>query len=118
MKKLEALEAAIHAVEARGESYGDVRENHERIAALWSVVFGKAVTPEQVVLAMTCVKVARLMETLRRRNANMCVSSATTSNVIGAGCQRADGSTRRRRRLCVAPVESRCWKLTKRRALC
>ena len=48
--------AAIHAVEARGESYGDVRQNHERIAALWSVVFGKAVTPEQVVLAMTCVR--------------------------------------------------------------
>jgi len=63
MDKLEALEAAIHAVEARGESYGGVRENHERIAALWSVVFGLDVTPEQVVLAMTCVKVARLLET-------------------------------------------------------
>ena len=33
MKKLEALEAAINAVEARGENYGDVRENHQRIAA-------------------------------------------------------------------------------------
>lgn len=51
------------AVEERGENYGGVRQNHERIAALWSVVFDQTVTPEQVVLAMTCLKVARLMET-------------------------------------------------------
>jgi len=63
MDKLAALDAAIHAGEARGENYGSVRENHERIAALWSVVFDQRVTPEQVVLAMTCLKVARLMET-------------------------------------------------------
>ena len=63
MKKLETLEAAISAVEKRGESYGDVLENHKRIASLWSVVLGQRVTPEQVVLCMTCVKVARLMET-------------------------------------------------------
>lgn len=63
MKKLEVLEEAMHAVEQRGENYGDVRENHQRIAALWSVVLGQRVTPEQVVLCMTCLKVARLMET-------------------------------------------------------
>ncbi len=63
MDKLDALDAAIAAVEARGENYGSVLENHERIAALWSVVFDQRVTPEQVVLAMTCLKVARLMET-------------------------------------------------------
>ena len=63
MKKLEALEAAINAVEARGENYGDVRQNHQRIAALWSVVLGQDVTPEQVALCMTCLKVARLIET-------------------------------------------------------
>ena len=63
MKKLDALEAAMHAVEQRGENYGDVRENHQRIASLWSVVLGQDVTPEQVVLCMTCLKVARLMET-------------------------------------------------------
>ena len=63
MKKIEALKAAISAVEERGENYGDVRENHQRIASLWSVVLGQSVTPEQVVLCMTCLKVARLMET-------------------------------------------------------
>ena len=63
MEKTEALMAAISAVEERGENYGDVRENHQRIADLWSVVFGQSVTPEQVVLAMTCLKIARLIET-------------------------------------------------------
>jgi len=63
VKKLEALEAAKNAVVERGENYGGVRENHQRIAALWSVVLGQDVTPEQVVLCMTCLKVARLMET-------------------------------------------------------
>jgi len=63
VEKTEALMAAISAVEERGENYGDVRENHQRIANLWSVVFGHSVTPEQVVLAMTCLKIARLIET-------------------------------------------------------
>ena len=63
MDKIDALEAATNAVADRGENYGNVRENHQRIAALWSVVFDQRVTPEQVVLAMTCLKVARLMET-------------------------------------------------------
>ena len=63
MDKVEALREAISAVAERGENYGDVRENHQRIAALWSVVLGQDVTPEQVVLCMTCLKVARLMET-------------------------------------------------------
>ena len=63
MNKIDALEAAIHAVEARGENYGDVRQNHQRIAWLWSDVLGQDVTPEQVVLCMTCLKVARLIET-------------------------------------------------------
>ena len=63
MDKVEALREAISAVEERGESYGDVRQNHQRIADLWSVVLGRTVTPEQVVLCMTCLKVARLIET-------------------------------------------------------
>ena len=63
MDKVEALREAISAVEERGESYGDVRQNHQRIADLWSVVLGQVVTPEQVVMCMTCLKVARLIET-------------------------------------------------------
>ena len=53
MKKLEALRQPCTPW-ARGENYGDVRENHQRIAALWSVVLGQDVTPEQVVMCMTC----------------------------------------------------------------
>jgi len=63
MDKVEALREAISAVEERGENYGSVRENHLRIARLWSVVLGQDVTPEQVALCMTCLKVARLIET-------------------------------------------------------
>ena len=63
MEKREALKAAIKIVEKRGESYGDVRKNHQRIASLWSVVLGQEISPEQVVLCMTCVKVARLIQT-------------------------------------------------------
>jgi len=63
MDKVEALQAAINAVAERGENYGGVRENHLRIARLWSVVLGQDVTPEQVALCMTCLKVARLIET-------------------------------------------------------
>ena len=63
MDKVEALQAAMAAVAERGESYGDVRQNHQRIAQMWSVVFGQEVTPEQVVMAMTCMKIARLIET-------------------------------------------------------
>lgn len=63
MDKVEALQVAINAVAERGENYGSVRENHLRIALLWSVVLGQDVTPEQVALCMTCLKVARLIET-------------------------------------------------------
>ena len=63
MEKREALKAAIKTVEKRGENYGDVRKNHQRIASLWSVVLGQDISPEQVVLCMTCVKVARLIQT-------------------------------------------------------
>jgi len=63
MKKLDALQTAMEAVSARGENYGDVRQNHQRIADLWSVVFGQTVSPEQVAMAMVCLKIARLVET-------------------------------------------------------
>lgn len=43
----------------REKEYGDARENHERIAALWSVLFGVTVTARQVALAMVLVKVSR-----------------------------------------------------------
>jgi len=50
-------------VEERGRAYGHPRPNHERIAALWSVILGVPVTPEQAALCMIQVKVSRLMQT-------------------------------------------------------
>ena len=46
----------------RAEDYGDVLENHERIAKIWSVILGCKVSPAQVILCMTGVKIARLVE--------------------------------------------------------
>lgn len=43
----------------RREAYGDVRESFAKIAALWSVVLGVAVTPSQVALCMTLLKIQR-----------------------------------------------------------
>lgn len=44
---------------ARDEQYGGPEENFDRIAKLWSVIFGIDVTREDVAMAMVAVKVAR-----------------------------------------------------------
>jgi hypothetical protein len=44
----------------RSKSYGDVVENHRRIAIIWSVILGIRVKPSQVVLCMDGLKTARL----------------------------------------------------------
>lgn len=63
MKKDVVLQSAMDAVKARGQDYGTVLENHQRIADLWSVILGKEVTPTEAILCMTALKIARLMET-------------------------------------------------------
>ena len=45
----------------RSKDYGDAHENHQRIADLWSVVFGFKVLVWQVYLCLILVKVARLI---------------------------------------------------------
>ena len=55
------LEEAIETVKQRQDSYDDPYRNHVRIAKLWSVVLGTAVTPQQVALCMLQLKVAREM---------------------------------------------------------
>lgn len=44
---------------ARAKQYGGPEDNFERIAKLWSVIFGIKVTKEDVAMAMVAVKVAR-----------------------------------------------------------
>lgn len=46
----------------RAKDYGTPRVNHERIAALWSPILGIQVTPSQVALCMTQVKISRLVQ--------------------------------------------------------
>lgn len=52
----------------RKENYGDAKGNHERIAALWSVILGQDVTYQQVIQCMVAVKLARICETPDHRD--------------------------------------------------
>ena len=59
----EMLMQAHDTIRVRGRSYGPIKQNHERIAALWSTLLQHPVTPVQVAMCMVGVKLARLMET-------------------------------------------------------
>lgn len=63
MNKNQLLDACKVALNSRGQHYGKVLENHNRIAKIWSIILGSEVTEEQVALMMVGLKVARLIET-------------------------------------------------------
>lgn len=66
MTRDEFLQAAGDIINGqRALDYGPADENHDRIAAIWSVVFGQHVTRQEVVLAMIGVKMARLANPLQ-----------------------------------------------------
>ena len=44
----------------RAKDYGDARDNHQRIADIWSAILDTEVTPEQVCACMIGLKLARL----------------------------------------------------------
>ncbi|QFG04537.1 hypothetical protein SEA_JEEVES_62 [Mycobacterium phage Jeeves] len=46
----------------RAKDYGDARENHERIASLWSDFKKVEFSPEDVAVMMILLKIARFME--------------------------------------------------------
>ncbi len=52
----------------RGADYGHPLDDFCKTAALWSVVFGIHVTPEQVAKAMSLVKVSRELNKHKRDN--------------------------------------------------
>jgi hypothetical protein len=63
------LEEAGHLVSSeRQESYGHPSKNFTETAALWSVILGIQVTPEQVALCMVQVKIARELNAHKRDN--------------------------------------------------
>lgn len=64
MNRKDILDEAIRLTYAdRNKNYGTPQKNHERIAAIWSVVLDTEVTPSQVALCMVGVKLARLVQT-------------------------------------------------------
>ena len=62
MKRDKALKLAKQLVSMeRAKVYGDARLNHQRIADMWSVIFGIKITIPMVYLAMLAVKMSRLI---------------------------------------------------------
>tara|TARA_R110000796_G_scaffold83747_5_gene182948 strand:+ start:405 stop:677 length:273 start_codon:yes stop_codon:yes gene_type:complete len=62
MKRDDILKTAMKLINGkRSKDYGDAYDNHQRIADLWSVVFGFKVLVWQVYLCLILVKVARLV---------------------------------------------------------
>lgn len=47
----------------RAKDYGDAAESFTRLAALWTPILGVDVTPEQVALCLTQLKISRLVGT-------------------------------------------------------
>ena len=43
--------------------YGSSWKNHNQIAALWSVILGRSIRPDQVAACMIAVKLSRLVQT-------------------------------------------------------
>ena len=61
MDRQEILQQAISLTMGdRNEQNGDPRENHERIAKIWSVILHQEIEPYQVALCMAGLKLARL----------------------------------------------------------
>lgn len=52
----------------RVSDYGPADVNHQRIAAIWSMLLGITVMPEQVALCMIGLKLARLAHTPDHRD--------------------------------------------------
>jgi hypothetical protein len=63
MNKIQLLDACKAVLNSRGQHYGNVYENHKRIAEIWSIILGIKILTEQVPLMMVGLKVARLIET-------------------------------------------------------
>ena len=71
IKKEDTLNKALAAVKDRGESYGTVQENFQRIADFWTVWLmhtgkltpGQQITPRDVAMLNDLQKTARLIET-------------------------------------------------------
>lgn len=60
----QALTTAAQLISGdRARDYGDARESFTRLAKLWAPVLGVDVTPAQVALCLTQLKISRLIAT-------------------------------------------------------
>jgi hypothetical protein len=60
--RVEALREAASIISSdRNKSYGGPEENFDRIAKLWTMLFGVEFSHEDVAMAMVAVKMARFM---------------------------------------------------------
>jgi hypothetical protein len=60
MKAAETCRKAADLVSgARHDQHGDLRGNHQNISALWSAFIGVEISPMDVALMMTLLKIAR-----------------------------------------------------------
>lgn len=55
-------------MDERGDNYTQPCVNFVRIAGMWTALFDREFTPEDVALAMLCVKLARLRATPDHRD--------------------------------------------------
>jgi hypothetical protein len=68
MRKSVLQEAMEVAGKDRSRDYGHPLPNHERIAEIWSAILGVKVSPEDVVLCMIGMKIARQKNKDKRDN--------------------------------------------------
>lgn len=63
MYRNEVLSKAEEAVVTRDHTYGHPGQSFAEVAQHWSIILGVSVTPEQVILCMTALKINRLSNT-------------------------------------------------------
>ena len=77
------LEEALEITKgARNSDYGDCKVEFDRVAAMWSVIFEKKITPNQAALAMIALKITRQMNTHKRDNWVDIAGYARVGNII------------------------------------
>lgn len=59
MKHTDIISEAVKVLGPRGKAYGDVRENHDAIAQLATVLTGKSMSARDIALIMVAVKLSR-----------------------------------------------------------
>lgn len=60
MNRQEVLSTALEIVtKDRNVQYGEPEDEFKTISLMWTAIFGVTVRPDQVALAMACLKIAR-----------------------------------------------------------